>query len=208
MASREEMVREIRQVYGLDDERIFDAMLKVPREKFAPREYRFLAYKDSAIPIGHDQTMSQPYTVAYMTHLLDLEGDGKVLEIGTGSGYQAAVLSKLANKVYTVEIIKELAEKARKKLKELGYKNVKVKVVKEEIGWEEHAPYDAIIVTAAIRHKVPQVLFNQLKEKGVLVAPVEKDHEQIMTKFTKERGKIEKEEHGVFVFVPFIEELS
>lgn len=211
MDEREEMVYKIKKNYGLTSPTVLSVMLQIPREKFVAPEYRDIAYEDGPVPIGHGQTMSQPYTVAFMTHLLVSQRSKaereKVLEIGTGSGYQAAVLSKLFKKVYTVEIIPELAEKARRTLERLGFKNVYVKVGSGQWGWEEKAPFDAIIVTAGIKNKVPKSLFEQLKLKGVLVAPIGGGGSQIMTRFTKERGeKIKKEEFGVFHFVPFIEE--
>ncbi len=193
--------------YGLDSPKVFSAMRQIPRDKFAPEKFRDSAYGDNPIPIGHEQTMSQPYTVAFMTDLLDLKGNERVLEIGTGSGYQSAVLSLLAKEVFTVEIIKELAEKAEKKLKELKFKNVQVKAGTGEKGWPEKGPFDAILVTAGIEGEVPKVLFEQLKDGGILVAPVGGGNDKVMTKFTKGKdGEIKKEEHGIFQFVPFIEE--
>lgn len=207
MDSREEMVREMKERYGLDAPDVFSAMLQVSREKFVSRKYRPLAYRNGPIPIGRGQTMSQPYTVAFMTDLLGLSGDKKVLEIGTGSGYQAAVLSHLAREVYTVEIIRQLAEGAKRRLKKLGFKNVHVKAGSGEHGWAEAAPFDAILVTAGIEEKVPDALFKQLKEGGVLVAPVGRGYDRVMTRFTKgKEGKIKKEKYEVFHFVPFVEE--
>lgn len=206
MNSREKMVWEIRTRYDLDSPKVFSAMLQVPREKFVPKNNRQMAYEDGPILIGHDQTMSQPYTVAFMTDLLNLRGEEKVLEIGTGSGYQAAVLSLLAKEVFTIEIIKDLAKRAQKKLAKLNYKNVHTKTETGEIGWPEKAPFDAILVTAALESKVPKALFDQLKMDGVLVAPIGKGNDKMMTKYIKRKsGKIEKEKHGIFHFVPFIE---
>lgn len=214
MDVRERMVEEMRVRYGLNAPAVFSAMLKVPRHKFVSKRYRDIAYRDSPVPIEHGQTMSQPYTVAFMTNLLvrDRERDRdirqwRVLEVGTGSGYQAAILSHLVKEVYTIEIISELAEKAEKRLKKLGYNNVHVKVGSGEWGWKEASPFDAIIVTAGISEKVPQALFDQLKEGGVLVAPIGRGHNKIMTKFTKSKGdRLKKEKFGVFYFVPFVEE--
>lgn len=204
MSPREKMVWEIKTKYGLDSPRVFSAMLQIPREKFAPKNYGDLAYEDRPVPIGGGQTMSQPYTVAFMTDLLNLQGDEKVLEIGTGSGYQAAVLSLLAKEVYTIEIIEELAEKAKEHLKKLGFKNVKVRMGTGEKGWPEKALFEAILVTAGIEEEVPKALFEQLKAGGILVAPVG-GHDKMMTKFTKKKnGKIAEEKHGIFHFVPFI----
>ena len=141
-----------------------------------------------------------------MTDLLNLRGEEKVLEIGTGSGYQAAVLSLLAKEVFTIEIIKDLAKRAQKKLAKLNYKNVHTKTETGEIGWPEKAPFDAILVTAALESKIPKALFDQLKMDGVLVAPIGKGNDKMMTKYIKRKsGKIEKEKHGIFHFVPFIE---
>ncbi|MBU0572737.1 protein-L-isoaspartate(D-aspartate) O-methyltransferase [Patescibacteria group bacterium] len=205
MNPREKMVWEIKTRYDLDSPSVFSAMLQVPRDKFSPKEYRHSAYGDSPVPIGHGQTMSQPYTVAFMTDLLNLKGKERVLEIGTGSGYQAAILSLLAKEVFTIEIIEDLARKARKKLAKLNFKNVYTKAGTGGVGWLEKAPFDAILVTAGIEGEVPQVLFDQLKEGGVLVAPVGKGSDKMMTKFFKgEDRKIKKEEHGIFHFVPFV----
>lgn len=208
------MIAVIREEYGLDSPRVFSAMLRVPREKFASRAYRDIAYADGPVPISFGQTMSQPYTVAFMTHLLDLDPASrrasrgkKVLEIGTGSGYQAAVLSLLAKEVYTIEIIGELADYARRRFKRLGYKNVHVREGSGEHGWKEAAPFDAIMVTAGIAGEVPRPLFRQLKETGVLVAPMGAGDDKVMTKFTKlKNGKTKKQEFSIFHFVPFIEE--
>lgn len=226
MTPREKMVWEIKEVYGLDSPRVFSAMLKVPREKFIASKYHFLAYRDGPVPIGEGQTMSQPYTVAFMTDLLisdkrkeisEKTKDWKVLEIGTGSGYQAAVLSHLASEVYSVEIIKGLARKAKERLKNLGFGNVVVKAGRGEKGWSKNAPFDAILITAGIEEDIPEALLKQLKVGGVLVAPIGKGVDKIMTKYIKgKEGKtspkgrstygLKKEEHGIFHFVPFVEE--
>lgn len=209
MTPREKMVWEIKKVYGLDTPLVFSAMLKVPREEFVFKRFKNIAYDDRPVPIGYAQTMSQPYTVAFMTNLLDLDKGKRVLEVGTGSGYQAAILSYLAKEVYTLEIIRELAEKAQVRLKVLGYKNVKARAGSGEWGWEEKAPFDAILVTAGLEKSVPQVLLEQLKEKGVLVAPIGRSVDKIMTRFTKKaKGRIKKEKFGIFHFVPFVEELN
>ena len=146
---RERMVERTIVRRGVDDPRVVRAMKKVPRHEFVPDDSKRLAYDDRALPIGHGQTISQPYIVAYMTELLDIERGDKVLEIGTGSGYQAAVLAEITDRVYTVEIIGELAESARRRLDRLGYTEVEVLNADGYYGWEEHAPYDRIIVTAA-----------------------------------------------------------
>ncbi len=207
MNPAERMVQDIEEIYGLDSPDVLSAMLQVPRHRFVSRQYRDIAYRDGPIPIRHGQTMSQPYTVAFMTDLLDLEGNERVLEIGTGSGYQAAVLSHLAKEVYTIEIIEELAESAKKTLKKLGYKNVHVKAGSGEYGWEKHAPYDAILVTAGIEREVPKALLEQLKEGGILVAPIGRGYDKVMTRLIKGKsGKLKKEKFGIFHFVPFVEE--
>lgn len=191
---REQMIGEIKEKYGLDSPSVLSVMLRVPRHKFISKDKKKIAHTNFPIPIGYGQTMSQPYTVALMTHLIlgnKEQGTGnkklkKVLEVGTGSGYQAAVLSRLFNKVYTIEIIPELAERAKKTLKTLGYKNVYVRLGSGEWGWKEHSPYDAIMVTAGVE-KVPNELFDQLKMGGVLVAPVGKGNDKEMTRFTKQK---------------------
>ncbi len=198
------MVGQIREGYGLDAPNVFSAMLRVPREEFIPRRYSHLAYTDNAVSIGHGQTISQPYTVAFMTNLLGLVGSEKVLEIGTGSGYQAAILSLLAERVYTIERIPKLAREAQARLKRLGFKNIEVKVGSGEFGWKEKGPFDAVIVTAGVE-EIPKALFDQLKTGGVLVAPLGMGSDKVMIKFTKRKGKIIREEYGVFHFVPFVE---
>lgn len=211
MTDREQMVQVIKKSYGFNAPKVLSVMLQIPREEFVSKEYRGDAYKDGPVPIGRGQTMSQPYTVAFMTNLLNLRGDEKVLEIGTGSGYQAAILSWLAKKVYTVEIIDELAKQASATLKRLRFRNVQVKSGSGEWGWEEKAPFDAIIITAALEDKVPKVLFDQLKAGGVLVAPLGVGNNKVMTRFTKiptrsANGKyrLKEEQFGVFHFVPFV----
>ena len=204
MNSPQEMIEEIRIRYRLSNPQVFSAMLKVPREEFVTPENRDVAYSDAALSIGHGQTISQPYTVAFMTNLLGLRGDEKVLEIGTGSGYQAAVLSLLTNKVFTIERIKPLADSAQERLRRLGYTNVEVKAAQGEEGWKEEAPFDGIILTAGV-DSVPKTLFDQLKDGGVLVAPVGEGTDKKMTKFAKKNGKISRKEYGIFHFVPFVE---
>lgn len=206
------MVEEIETVYSLDSPRVFSAMLEIPREEFVPQKSRHFAYNDTPINIGFGQTISQPYTMAFMTDLLIAKSEKRkakrVLEIGTGSGYQAAVLSKLFNEVYTIEIIPRLAERARKTLKDLGYKNIKVKIGSGEWGWLEKAPFDAILITAGVE-KIPQELLGQLKVGGVLVAPVGKGSDKVMTRFRRVssgQAGFMKEEFGIFHFVPFVKE--
>lgn len=204
---RKGMVSLIHDNYGLDSPRVLSVMLRVPRHKFVDDKYTDLAYQDRPVPIGYGQTMSQPYTVAYMTDLLNLSGDEKVLEVGTGSGYQAAVLSKLAKEVYSIEIVPQLAKKAKSVLRELGYKNVHLKIGSGEWGWPEKSPFDAIVITAALGDKVPDELIDQVKIRGVIVAPIGPSHLQTMTRFTKlKSGHLEKEEFQKYVFVPFVKE--
>lgn len=179
---RSQMVQQLRE-YGIQDEAVLRAMAKVPRHQFVAPFQAEQAYGDFPLPITHDQTISQPYIVAYMTQAAAIAVNETVLEIGTGSGYQAAVLGEVARKVYTIEIIPELAAKADKILNELGYQNIHRKTGNGYQGWAEHAPYDGIIVTAAPDH-IPKALINQLALNGKLVIPVGRRNQEmiIMTK--------------------------
>jgi len=168
---RRRMVDEQLKARDIRDARVLDAMITVPRHLFVPEPQRAEAYADFPLPIGHDQTISQPYIVAFMTQALNVEPGDRVLEIGTGSGYQAAVLSALAKTVYTIEIVAPLAERARETLKSLGYRNIQVRTGNGYLGWPEHAPYDRIMVTAA-PDEVPIALVQQLKIGGVMAIPV------------------------------------
>lgn len=168
---REEMVREQIEARGVDNPKVLEAMLSVKRHLFVSPRFRNDAYEDHPLPIGHGQTISQPYIVATMTEILELDADDVVLEVGTGSGYQAAVLSEIAKQVYTIEIVKPLADQAAKRLKDLGYQNVQVKHGDGYYGWKEHVPFDAIVVTAAASH-IPPPLIEQLKPGGKMVIPV------------------------------------
>ncbi len=171
-ADRREMVEQIADRRdGVTEERVLEAMRTVPRHEFVPSRVRGRAYQDTPLPIGHGQTISQPYMVAKMTELLELEPDEKVLEIGTGSGYQAAVLAHLTPHVYTIEIIEPLHERAARTLEEQAYEHVETKRADGYHGWEEHAPFDAIIVTAAAGH-VPPPLWEQLEPGGRMVIPI------------------------------------
>lgn len=165
------MVREQIVERGIQDQSVLGAMLAVPRHLFVPDEHRDRAYGDHPLPIGHGQTISQPYIVAFMTELLDLEPGDRVLEVGTGSGYQAAVASMLADSVFSVEIVPELAADAETRLERLGFRDVRVRNGDGYFGWEEHAPYDAIFVTAAAGH-VPPPLVQQLVPGGRMAIPV------------------------------------
>ena len=185
---------------GIKDKRVLEAMLKVERHQFVPKHLSSLAYTDRPLPIGEGQTISQPYIVALMTEALRLKEREKVLEIGTGSGYQAAILAKLVDKVYTIEIVKPLALRAEKLLKELGYKNITVKWGDGYIGWKEYAPFDGIIVTCAPPY-IPQPLIEQLKEGGRMVIPVGTDYQELKL-LTKKKGELKTSSIIPVRFVP------
>lgn len=170
-AERRRMVDDQLSARDIDEPRVLDAMRRVPRHEFVPAERRALAYVDSPVPIGHGQTISQPYIVAFMTQALDVRPEHKVLEIGTGSGYQAAVLGELANEVYTIEIVAPLAERARETLTRLGYRNIQTRIGNGYLGWPEHAPFDRVMVTAA-PDEVPAALVEQLRVGGLMAIPV------------------------------------
>lgn len=201
-AARQQMVTEDIKRRGINDPRVLQAMLTVERHLFVPENYRHMAYADRPLPIGEGQTISQPYVVALMTYHLHLRPEDKVLEIGTGSGYQAAVLAELAKEVYSIEIIEELARTAQERLRQLGYINVWVKSGDGFYGWEEHAPYDAIIVTCAAP-TIPEHLVEQLREGGRMILPLggEPFH-QSLTVLIKRSGRIEKQLISDVVFVP------
>lgn len=168
---RSRMVREQISERGIEDQQVLGAMLAVPRHEFVPEQHRNLAYADRPLPIGEGQTISQPYIVALMTELLRIEPGDRVLEVGTGSGYQAAVASHLADSVFTIEIFESLAENAKRRLDRLGYRNVVFRQGDGYFGWSEQAPFDAIVVTAAAGH-IPPPLVRQLKPDGRMVIPV------------------------------------
>ncbi len=192
------------QLAGRDirDLRVLDAMKQVPRHLFVPEEMRRYAYVDSPLPIGWDQTISQPYIVALMTQLARPEPDDRVLEVGTGSGYQAAVLSRLVEHVYTIEIIPELAERAEKTLTGLGYDNITVQSGDGYEGWPERAPFDIIVVTAAAP-QLPEPLREQLAEGGRLIIPMgAAGTNQTLVRYRKKKGQLERENVLPVVFVP------
>jgi protein-L-isoaspartate(D-aspartate) O-methyltransferase len=184
---------------GVKNPAVLEVIRNIPRHQFIPESLRHEAYEDGPVPIGYDQTISQPYIVALMTELLELDSDSKVLEIGTGSGYQAAVLSILADSVYSIEIIPELAAKADSTLKELGYR-VTVRCGDGYGGWPDVAPFDAIIVTAA-PEKIPQPLLDQLAEKGRLVIPVGAYYQELKL-IRKVNGKLVEKDVAPVRFVP------
>lgn len=200
---RERMVRDQFIARGITDQRVLAAFYKVEREKFVPSEVRNKAYEDFPLSIGEGQTISQPYMVALMTQSLELKGDEKVLEIGTGSGYQTAILAELAREVYSVERIRALAERARKLLKKLGYNNVKILISDGTLGWEESSPYDRILVTAGAR-EIPQPLTDQLEEGGVMVIPVGNSYSQDLEVVRKRKNHIKTVAVEKCVFVPLI----
>jgi protein-L-isoaspartate(D-aspartate) O-methyltransferase len=200
---RHNMVKNQIMLRGVKDGKVLDAMLKVERHLFVPTGAMNEAYGDYPLSIGHGQTISQPYIVAFMTEAMKLSGDEKVLEIGTGSGYQAAILAEICDSVYTIEIIKPLGEKAALLLEELGYENVFVKIGDGYEGWPEHAPYDAIIVTCSPTH-VPGPLEAQLAEGGYMIIPVGEKYYQELVLLRKKDGKLVRDNVLSVRFVPMI----
>jgi len=186
---------------NITNARVLAVMEKVPRHEFVPEEYRDRAYEDRALPIGYDQTISQPYVVAFMTEQLDPKPTDRVLEIGTGSGYQAAVLAQLVAEVHTIEIIEPLAKRAEADLKRLGYTNIHVRAGDGSQGWPEAAPFDAIIVTCA-PEKVPQPLVEQLKDGGRMIIPIGRMGDQELVLLRKQGGQLEKRAVLPVRFVP------
>jgi protein-L-isoaspartate(D-aspartate) O-methyltransferase len=198
---RQRMINEQIIARGIQDERVLKALQQVPRHWFVPEEYAHIAYSDSPLPIGNGQTISQPYIVALMTELLELEGDETVLEVGTGSGYQAALLALLAKRVYTIERHAILAEKAEKVLRRLGLNNVSVHVGDGSLGLPKYSPYQAIVVTAAAP-RVPQQFFDQLDEGGRLVIPEGGIGGQILDRWRKSGSENKQEHIAPVAFVP------
>ena len=199
--ARKQMVKSQIVRRGLRNERLLAAFESVPRHMFVPEEYRYAAYDDSPLPIGFSQTISQPYIVALMTSLLKLKGDERVLEIGTGSGYQAAILGMMAEEVHTVEYLPELATNADKLLKELGLDNVHVHVGDGSLGWPETAPYKGILVAAAAP-QVPKTLLDQLEEGGCLILPVGGRGMQNLEVWEREGNSFKSEVETAVAFVP------
>lgn len=188
---------------GIKDKRVLEAMRKVPRHIFTSASFQNRAYEDSALPIGEGQTISQPYMVAIMTELLELKGSEKILEIGTGSGYQTAVLAELSKEVFSIERIETLAKNAEEKLLMLGYNNIHIKTDDGTSGWEEEAPFDRILITAGAP-AVPKPLTDQLADNGIIVIPVGEFFAQQLLIIKKSEGRLAEEYHIPCVFVPLI----
>src|SRR5437870_376317 len=206
-AERQRMVRQQLVARGINDARVLGAITKVPREEFVPPESRAASYEDGPMPIGHGQTISQPYIVAFMTEQLRPKASDRVLEIGTGSGYQAAILAGLVKDVYTIEIIDALAKDAEATLRRLGYKNVHAKVGDGYRGWPEYAPFDAITVTCAPDH-VPQPLTDQLKDGGRMIIPVGGFGNQELYLLEKQNGQLQRRAVLPVRFVPMAGEAT
>jgi len=206
-AQRERMVKEQIVMREVTDERVLKALRKVPREQFVPEDERTESYMDGPLPIGYGQTISQPYVVAFMTEKLQPQPRDRVLEIGTGSGYQAALLGELVADVYSIEIVEPLAKSAEATLQRLGYKNVHVKSGDGYKGWPEHAPFDAIIVTCAPDH-VPQPLVDQLKEGGRMIIPVGPALAQELYLLQKRNGQVQQSAVLDVRFVPMTREVT
>jgi protein-L-isoaspartate(D-aspartate) O-methyltransferase len=202
-AARDKMVRVQIIDRGITDSLVLKAIRKVPRHKFVPDEYANEAYDDNPLPIGYGQTISQPYIVAYMTEAVKPDQTKRALEVGTGSGYQAAILAEIVSKVYSIEIIPELASESAERLKKMGYKNIIVKYGDGYAGWKENSPFDIIIITAAAE-QIPQPLVDQLAENGRLVIPIGAPTAvQELILLEKKNGKIEKKRLTFVRFVPF-----
>lgn len=206
---RNQLVEEGVKNQGVKDKSVLQAMRHVPRHLFVPERYRQYAYQNRPLPIGHDQTISQPFIVGYTTEMLELEAGKKVLEIGTGSGYQAAVMSEITPNIYTIEIVEPLGTQAINRFEKLEYHTIKTKIGNGYKGWPEHAPFDAIILTAA-PEEIPEPLINQLAKGGILVAPVgEAGETQILTKVTKsQEGEVNYQRNIPVRFVPMTGEIE
>lgn len=202
-ALRKKMVEEQLISRGIKDKKVLEAFQKVPRHNFVPKRYLDSAYGDFPLSIGEGQTISQPYMVALMTECLGLSGGETILEIGAGSGYQAAILAELASRVYTVERVVSLAEKARTCLKNLDYKNIQIEIGDGTRGWPEFAPYEGIVVTAAAPD-IPKPLIEQLRIKGKLVIPIGGSFNQMLAVITKHKDRIETKQICGCVFVPLL----
>lgn len=203
-SARNDMVKYQIKKRGITDERVLKAMRVVPRHLFVPLEYREDAYNDHPLPIGFGQTISQPYIVAFMSQALELKKTDKVLEIGTGSGYQAAILAEICDSVYSIEIVPDLARRAGETLAYLGYNNVFIKSGDGYLGWPEHAPFDALIVTCAPTH-VPEPLVEQMAEGGRMIIPVGKSISQNLVLMEKKDGKLVERDVLPVRFVPMLD---
>ena len=186
---------------GISDSNVLSAIEKIPREVFIPNNFRNQAYENIALPIGEDQTISQPYIVALMTQALELDKNHKVLELGTGSGYQSAILSLLTRRVYTIERIKSLLVKAENKFKDLKLTNIVTKFADGNLGWKEQIPFDRMIFTAATK-KISSGFFDQISNDGIIIAPIIEDSKQTLKKFVKKNNKIKIEDLTSVLFVP------
>ncbi len=204
-ARRDQMVKQQIEARGIVDIRVLNALRRVERHLFVPSEFATRAYNDSPLPIGYNQTISQPYIVAYMTEALNLESTDRVLEVGTGSGYQAAVLAEICDTVYTIEIVPELAERARNLLKVLNYDNIRIRTGDGYQGWPEYSPFDAIIVTCSPTH-VPEPLVDQLVEGGKMIIPVGEQYNQSLVLLEKRGGRLNRRNVLPVRFVPMVDE--
>jgi len=200
---RNTMVKEQLADRGIRDKLVLSAFQKVPRHRFVPEDSIEDSYCDYPLQIGYDQTISQPYMVALMTESLALSGGERILEVGTGSGYQTAILAEIVKEVYSIERVSELAERAKQTFDELGYKNIHIKVADGTLGWEECAPYDGIIVTAGAPD-VPEPLLRQLKNPGRVVVPIGTNFGQMLQLVSKLNGRVESKNICYCVFVPLI----
>jgi protein-L-isoaspartate(D-aspartate) O-methyltransferase len=200
-AARAELIKQLEA--EIRDKRVLAAMSRIPREQFVPLESRHLAYEDGPLPIGWEQTISQPFIIALMTEALELKGNEKVLEVGTGSGYQTAILADLADRVISVERVPALAESARKTLDSLGYKNIEIHIAEETLGWQKEAPYNAIMVTAAAPD-IPDDLVSQLAIGGKMVIPAGSRYAQELYKITRQKNKNKVQKLGGCRFVALI----
>ena len=205
-SSLEKMIRQQLIDRGIHDKSVLEAVRKVPREQFFPQDIREQAHADKAAPIGHGQTISQPYIVALMSQHLKLSKEHRVLEIGTGSGYQTAILSQLASEVYTVERVKPLLDEAFERLMSLGYRNVHLHYGDGTKGWEKHGPYDRILITAGAPELPRTLLLNQLKDEGIAVLPVGPQDEQMLMEVTRSGRRMETKEICACRFVKLIGE--
>ena len=194
------LILELRET-GISNSNVLSALETIPREKFIPENYRNQAYENIALPIGDNQTISQPYVVAKMTELLDVKSNHKILEIGTGSGYQCAILSKLARRIYTIERIKNLYDKSIKIFKELQLTNIVSKYEDGNNGWIEQIPFDRIIFTAAT-DSISNIIFSHIKDEGIIVCPIIRENKQVIIKYKRKNNKLISEEFDDVIFVP------